>query len=565
MKTSNLTKKLSIVLTVILAFSLFLTACSSSSSNSSTSTPPVSSNTPAVSGDTAQPETSDDTANGPTAEEIANKSVVISLASAWTNFNPFDYGSEYNAYVRNVVFDKLVDFNKDGTISPRLLTSWEFSADRKTLTGKLAENVRWHDGEPLTAEDIVFTINLFVNPAVVTRNRDLILAGTNELGILEEGSTLGVKALDDYTIEFTFKEPTQEILFFSESGHYWVLPKHLLADADPATIIDNPFFLNPVGTGPFKFDSQIIGTEFVGKANTDYFRGAPNFGTVIVRVITNDNLLPALLSEDLDVVGGSGISALPVNDYKIAEKEANLLTKSIPHLGAQLIILNTESGPLQDVNVRKALEHAINKQSIVDNLFGGEALVLTSSTLPTSSYYNADIKSNDYDPEKAKQLLDAAGYDYNTTIRIFVPSGVTEREQSAVLIQQDFEKVGVKSEVTLMEFAAIGAALTEGFDLCLMGNTPNIAPNDWAGWYNANNTSKLKDLSIWEAYQKGDAANSVEEAKAFYGQAQQLQEDLVPLIFLYSPYNLIAHNSRVGNIAYNGYFIADNIYQWTVE
>lgn len=495
-----------------------------------------------------------------------DKTVVISLASAWDNLNVFDYGNDYAMYVKSQIFDKLVVLDRSGAAKPRLLSSWEISADGLTVTGRVDENAVWQDGTPVTADDIVFTYSLFTNPSVTTTARTSLISGTDSGGLLIEGETLGVYAIDGKTVEFNVKQRTQEILFFSDADKFFIVPKHLLESSDPATIIDDPFFGSPVGSGPFAFESQIIGTQAVLRANGDYFKGAPRFDRLMIRVISNNNVLSGLLSGEVDVTGGTGISALPYSDFLLAEADDRLTTKSLPHLGAQLIIVNTASPALSDARVRRAIEYAINKQSIVDNLYGGEATALYSPIIPGSAYFNGGLVKNEYDPDRARELLDEAGFDYNAVVRVYVPAGVTEREQAAVLFQQDLAAVGVRTDINVLEFAAVASALSEdGFDLCFMGYTPTVAPNAYKGWFGPGNTSALEDPAIFDAYGRAEAAGTDDEAKRYYNEAQQLIEEQLPLIFLYSANNLLAHSHRIGNIDFDNYFITDNIYEWTVD
>jgi peptide/nickel transport system substrate-binding protein len=498
-----------------------------------------------------------------------NRTVVISLASGWSNLNVFDYGSDYGAYVKGQIFDKLVLLDRNGGINPSLLASWVLSDDGLTLTGKVNTAAKWQDGEPVTAEDVAFTYALFANPLVTTTARPLTVKGTDDTGVLADGETLGVTALDTETIEFKLKVRTPEILFFGDADKFYILPKHLLETADPATLIDNQFFAKPIGSGPFFFDSQIIGTEAVFLSNPDYFKGAPKFERLVVRVVTNDNLLSGLLSGDIDLTGGSGISALPYTDWQIAQGDGNLVTQSLPHLGTQLIIVNTARPAIADARVRQALEYAIDKQSLVDNLYGGEGVPLYSPIIPSNAYFNKSLRQNTYDPAKSKELLDEAGFDYGVELSIVVPSGVTERERAAVLVQQYLEAVGVKSKIELMEFASVGARLydPDGYDFVFMGQTPTVAPNSFKGWFTAGPASfnGLTDPSIYDAYGNAEIAETDALAHQYYDEAQQLIQDQVPLIFLYSSNNLIAHTKRIGNIDYDNYFLTDNIYEWTVD
>jgi peptide/nickel transport system substrate-binding protein len=177
---------------------------------------------------------------------------------------------------------------------------------------------------------------------------------------------------------------------------------------------------------------------------------------------------------------------------------------------------------------------------------------------------------NEYDPDRAKQLLDEADFDFGATLKVIVPAGITEREQSAVLIQQYFAAIGVKADVEVLEFNSIADRIgldSDGdFDLCFMGYTPSVAPNGYQSWFIvATTTTRLEDPAISDSLSKGDSAATEEEARRYYSEYQQLIEEQLPLIFLYGPNNLIAHSKRIGGINYDNFFLVDNIHEWTVE
>jgi peptide/nickel transport system substrate-binding protein len=536
------------------------TACSSN--------PPAASGAAASTAPSTQPQTSQ-TPSEP-------KNLTISFAAAWENVNPLVVSGDYKAYVQGLIFDKLGGLNNKKEITPRLLDSWTLSADGLTLTANINPNAQWHDGTPLTTDDVVFTFELLANPATPSGIRQRLLTGVTAGGVLAEGETLGIKAVDAQTIEFYFKAPTRELAFFSAVQYIFILPRHILEGEDPATLLEAPFFQAPVGSGPFVFESQTIGTDIQLATNKDFYLGAPDFDHLTIRVVPNENVYAGLLSGEIDLPAGTGLSALPYNDYVLAQQDAGLTTAAVPAYGSQFAIFNVSGDVFGDVNVRRAFEQAVNKQSLVDDLLRGEGTVAYTPIPSFSEYGNPNLAVNAYDPAKAKELLDAAGFDYNRTVKLLVPSGVTEREQAAVLIQQNLAAVGVNVDISLIDFAALMGILlggAEDFDFALLGRASSVDPATFKSFYapftpgsgtTAGNFARSPDTSIYELFVKGETVLDPTQAKETYYQLQQLIQDQVPYIYLYNQNALLAYNSRITGIDFDGYFTADNIWDWKV-
>lgn len=559
---SNILKK-TLVILLVMGF-LVLTACESSQSVVS-------------SGESAATESaaakSDAEENNTEEENIeqGEKSVTLALSSAWDNLNPLLVSADYKAYLQSLIFDRLVTLNNDRGLEPRLLESWEFSDDGLTVTGHIFENAYWHDGEPVTAEDVVFTLGLFTNPSAPANIHFNRVTGTNDSGLLEDGQELGVEAIGEKAVVFHLKQTVQETIFFSDLEYLFILPSHLLENEDVTTLMNNPFFENPVGSGPFKFESQTPGTELVLRANEEFHLGAPDFDKLTVRVVPNNNVLAGLLSGEIDLTGGSGLSALPYDDFVLAQQNDNLITASTPALGSQFAILNEQSERLSDVRVRQAIEYAIDKQNLVDNILKGEGRIAYSFISDQNEYYNQELRTNAYDPDKAKELLDEAGFDYSEPLTVLYGSNSAAMEQAAVLIQQDLAAVGIQIEVEPIEFTTLMALLREQkdpFDIALLGRSASQNPSTFRSFYRfgtQGNFARLPDGSIADLFIRAEVAPTVEESRTLYAEAQQKNEDDVPYIYLYRANNLLAYNKRISGLDFGYYFLIDNIWNWKVD
>ena len=209
--------------------------------------------------------------------------------------------------------------------------------------------------------------------------------------------------------------------------------------------------------------------------------------------------------------------------------------------------INQSRDYFKDARVRQAISFAINRQAIVDQLLAGEGMYAVSSITPSSPYFNDKIAADPYNPEKAKELLEQAGWDFNRVLDFPVPIGNKVREDSAVLIQQDLAKVGIKSEIRMVDFAAVIVQMRDGdFDLGLLGGS-GADPDDVRLNFNidgANNFSHLDTMEFYEILDKARSVSSVEERKQLYAQWQELCYEQTPIVWLYHPNTLFAYNGE---------------------
>ena len=244
MKKSNLLKKAVSVLLVASA----LAGCGSSATQTATTAAPAASGTETSAAATEA---------GSTGNTAESGTITMAMVSAWDSIIPFDTTSSYSDVVLDLIYDKLVYLKQDGTYEPRLADKWSMSDDNKVLTVHLNENAKWQDGEPVTADDVVFTMQVYNSPsaAVVRQNNVSPFAGFKE-----GDDSLQVKAVDEHTVEMTCAEPTNmDFLFFIKFRDIYILPKHLLGDTPYADIRNNSYWEKPVGSGPCIYESQISG------------------------------------------------------------------------------------------------------------------------------------------------------------------------------------------------------------------------------------------------------------------------------------------------------------------
>ena len=346
----------------------------------------------------------------------------------------------------DLIYDKLVYLKQDGTYEPRLADKWSMSDDNKVLTVHLNENAKWQDGEPVTADDVVFTMQVYNSPsaAVVRQNNVSPFAGFKE-----GDDSLQVKAVDEHTVEMTCAEPTNmDFLFFIKFRDIYILPKHLLGDTPYADIRNNSYWEKPIGSGPCIYESQISGERMEFKANKDYYLKTPQWDRFVVKVVATPSLLSGLMNDEIDILAGN-VASLQLSDWDMAQQQQNLTCVSTESVGYQYMAINTEKDYLPP-KVRQAIDMAINRDAIVSGLLKGEGEPAFGPFATSHKYYD-DVVNVGYNPEKAKELLAEAGYPDGFEVTLDAPNDrYMNDEQIAQAVAGYLEKVGIKVNLNLM-------------------------------------------------------------------------------------------------------------------
>ena len=233
------------------------------------------------------------------------------------------------------------------------------------------------------------------------------------------------------------------------------------------------------------------------KANKDYYLGAPDFDRLVFKKVQSSNLLSGLMSGDIDVLSGN--SQIPLADWETAKNTQGIVTKSVPTFAYQYMAMNTARDYLTE-DVRHAISLAINRQVIVDQLLQGEARIAIGPLAEDHPYFDEKLLPIEYDPEKAKSMLEAAGWDSNRELQVLVSTGNEVREKSAILIQQDLQKIGIKTKIQTLDFPTLLTNARNGdYDLCFIGSAGSVdpsesVPNVTAGYM--NNFAQLSDPNV---------------------------------------------------------------------
>ena len=546
-------KKLCTLLAAVLTLSLVLASRGRPSSSSSEE--------PAASG-------SGSTSQGETTSGPKDEVVTMAIISTWNTLNVYNTSGNYGNCVADQMFERMVSCTHDGEYLPRLANSWKMADDNMSMTFYLNENATWHDGEPLTADDVVFTLKAVTNEKMNNyyRSKFVCVGGTDENGICADPDQLQVEAIDEHTVRIGLNGPMDEQSVLSTLCSFlYVLPQHILDTGDYSSINASDFWTNPVGAGPFQFVRETAGEELELTANENYYLGCPDFKTFVIRVVPAASLTAGLLNGDIDVVGAGSV---PLADWGTIQSADNLVAKSVSSYSYQYMQFNLAEGndTFQDPAVRTAFDKAIDKQLMVDQLMAGEGTVAVGPMPSYHPYYNEDLVPNTYDPEAAKSELEAAGFDFSRTYRLLVPQGNQVREQSALIIQQNLGAIGVNVEIQTYDFATVLEMMRNGeFDFGLLGGGSNIDPFESAVIVqpgSAQNYSLLTDSKWYDLASAGNSLVDFDERKEAFDAYQAALVEDQPYIWLYHQNDLQAYSTRIAEIPMDD-FIWWNYEVWT--
>lgn len=349
----------------------------------------------------------------------------------------------YSRSVSQQLFDGLVQFDRTLTVTPALAQHWKASRDGLVWTFNLRRGVKFHHGREMTADDVVYSLTRLVNPKIGSTAGDLFL---NVKGAVEyrEGrakAISGLTAVDRYTVEVILTEALVPFVSVLAVGHAKIVPRDVVEQKG-----DDAFGIAPVGTGPFRFVKWDRGREIRLDANRDYFAGAPRLGRLVYRIFPGSNW--DTVYEEFQR-GHLEDAPPPLRDYRraIAAAGEGYMKRSL--LSVRFYGFNTRLKPLDDRLVRQALNHAIDRDAIIDEVFFGRHIVARGILPPGTQGYNPKVVGYAYDPERARELLAQAGYPGGRGLSpIAIWSSV--RHQGIVrehdLIHENLKAVGVQAE-----------------------------------------------------------------------------------------------------------------------
>ncbi len=464
-----------------------------------------------------------------------------------------------------LVFNGLIKYNERLEIVGDLAESWTVSEDGLTLTFTLRPNVRWQDGAPLTAEDVRFTYEKLIDPTVHTP-----FSSSYEL-------VESVEVLDARTIRVRYQEPFAPAL---ESWMMGVIPKHLLEHEDVNT---TPLLRRPIGTGPYRFIRWKTGELIELRANSDYFEHRPHIDRYLYRIIPDQaTLFLELLTLGVDMTGLTPLQYRRQTNTPVIERRYQQFR--YPSFGFTYVGYNLQDSRFADVRVRRAFDHAIDKQAIIDGVLYGLGAVATGPYPKESWAYDPSIQPRARDLEAARQLLAEAGWQDRDgdgwldkdgqpfRFTLTTNQGNEVRRQVCEIVQQQLKALGIDVKVKIIEWSTFVHEFIDKrrFEAILLGWSLSRDPDQ----YDLFHSTKTKEGEYnFVGYANPEVDRLLEQGRRIFDQQaraaiyhqvhRHLHEDQ-PYTFLYVPDALPIVSSRFRNVVATPIGIGYNFIDWHV-
>lgn len=476
----------------------------------------------------------------------------------------------------SLLFRGLIHIDSTGLPQPDLSSAWGISRDGDVYNFSLRSDVFWHDGEPLTSEDVVFTVSLLQNPDFPVPED--LAAFWQEIEVVE---------LDESTLQFRLPDAHAPFLAYLDFG---ILPSHLLKDLTIPELVDAPYNLQPVGTGPFQFDQLILeGDQITGvvlKKNPDFYGQQAYLDQVVFKYYPDStSVWEAYLEGEIQ---GLGELTDDILFDALADEDLQVYTSRLPEMTLVLLNLDNQELPfLGEVDLRKALLHGINRQYLVDHLNQGQAIIADGPIFPKTWAYYENLPRYEYDPELAIKVLKDLGY-------TFPSEGVIAREnEDGVRLEMEliYPETGVHTQVAQAiqeNWTALGFNITlralpyqelldklesRDYEAALvdLNLTDMPDPDPYPFWHQAQrvggqNYSMWNDRRASEYLEQARLVLEIAERAKLYKNFQVRFHDQLPALPLYYPVYSYGVSSEIKGVRIGPIFEAsdrlDTITSW---
>jgi len=499
-------------------------------------------------------------------EPAYGDAIVVGSIGDASNLIPILATDSASHQIGDLVYNGLVKYDKDFNIVGDLAESWDISPDGLSITFHLRKDVKFHDGTPCTADDVLFTFNTILDPKVPTAYRE------------DYRRVKELRKIDKHTVQAIYKEVYAPALI--SWGGLSVLPGHLLKGVD---ITKSPLTRGPIGTGPYRFKEWKTQQEITLVSNREYFEGRPYIDQYVFRVIPDQaTMYLELKAGGVDFMMLTPLQYARATDSRFFKNNFNkyrYLSMGYTYLG-----YNLKRSLFQDKRIRHALSYAIDKQEIIDGVLFGLGRVSTGPYKPDTYWYNPNVNRYPYDPERAKKLLSEAGWSDADgdgildkdgrpfEFTIITNQGNEVRRKTGEIIQRHLSKVGIRVNLRIIEWAAFLSQFIDrrDFDATLLGWISGPDPNLFNVWHSSKtgegelNFITFKNEEADRMLEMGVGTFDRGERKKYYDRLQEILAEEQPYTFLFVPDELPIIHARFRNVQPAPAGIMYNFIHWYV-
>lgn len=447
-----------------------------------------------------------------------------------------------------LIYSGLFKFN-NRILQNELVDSYSISDDKKIYTFKIKNNVYWHDGEKLTADDIVFTFNLIKNPSF---RSPLYLDFKN----------VKVEKIGDYEFKLEIEKPYSSL---TSNLTFGILPKHIWEDINYVEFPLSEFNLKPIGSGPYQFKSISKSKEgfirsYTLEKNSSYFSKKPYINEIVFKFLNDEDELLANLQEK-KVDGANYISYN--NTKELGNKSYNFYHLYLPQY--QAIFINQNLNPLlKEKYIREAIYHGINKADIIKKVYNGNAQIVEGPFLEGMLGYDENFKNYEFNPQKAVELLESNGWKRNSETQMMEKDGnglslsITsvenaDNEQMVSIIKDQLTELGISVDTELVDSKLIkdDVIKTRNYDLLLYGELLGNDSDVYAFWHSSQinnpglNLSQYKNTDVDKAIEQARETNDNQEKQKLYSTISEKIKEDVPAIFIANPAYTYAVSNKI--------------------
>ncbi|MCH5262890.1 MAG: ABC transporter substrate-binding protein [Lachnospiraceae bacterium] len=509
---------------------------------------------------------------GPSVAVEGEKIINIGVTDSFTDINPFVIDqTEIVKYAVGLFFLPLVELDENMNFQDMIADSIT-TEDNIHFIVHIDDNATWSDGKPVTAYDVEYSVLRYASPIVGNTMLSLyVFEGTDdETGFVEAGASSmdGLDVLDEKTIQFTTKQPMGLTTFQNSYGRYlYIMPKHIIEKIDEDELTSDTWFNKPdVISGPYFLTSYVPGNYISYAANADYWKGAPKIDKLNIKIVEGSQIYSELQSGRIDMTEPT-MTTIPQEEYESIERLKNVRATYCLPITNQSVFIQTANLP--DERVRQALLYGIDRQQLVDRLLKGHGEVTEGFLSSASPYYDASVQPVEYDPQKAQELLEVAGWDSTRVLRFYVNSGDSTFLNGVQSIVEQWAQIGINAEVIPTDLATLMQSVAGTTDYDLMAVQYVYAPIDpytdvqwllsgdesWTGYY---------DEEIAEVLGRTQLLNDAKEIGACYSVIDRKMQQDVPMFSAYVISAMSVVNNRVIGAEPRVYGLFNDIQNWDV-
>lgn len=463
--------------------------------------------------------------------------ITFGIGSDPAVMNPLYADDRVTLTITNSLFDYFYTI-VDGETRYVLAESMEPSEDFLTYTMKLREDVKWHDGQAFTADDVIFTFESILDESQVAKYRSSLIFGETPINITK---------IDEHTVEF--KLPEISVPFFNTIAGIKPIPKHIFEEE--IDIAKSPDNNTPIGTGPFKYKDMRSGEILELERNEDYFGDVAYLDGIVYRVIADpDSAMIAL--ED----GEISTRYITAKDYEKFNNNEKFDTYLFSEGMLTNMVFRFNNEHLKDKRVRQAIAYGINKPEIIEGVYRSEEFASPAySPFVASTLFNTDdLEYYDYNVEKAKELLKEANAE-NIKLRLMYTSGNEEQQKQALIMEQQLKDIGIELEIQPTERGAFLDKFLDpentDFDLAYNGFVMGTEPDSYKALFTSGSPSNFmlyENEELDSLFSMGMVETDEAKRQEIYENIQKIIVDDMALYPLAYPKSIVATNSKYKGI-----------------